>query len=273
MKKIAASIICFALAATHPLRAQLSAPAAGTFPSLTAPAPAPAAKAPAGPIPADPAQAFAAGLAAYEKNDFDQARALFSAAEGKAISAPLEYNFGNTCFQAADYGGAVLHYLRSLTLDPRDPDSLQNLALARRSTNLVIADPTRLENFAGLLSLNTWAGLATLAGWAALYLAFLPGLYRWRGIVPKLLCATAAIIALSTGIGYWAAHQHVHDGVVLHADTAVQLSPTANSPAIGLVQSGEVAQTLDEHGGYFKVRTADGRLGWVEAANFSPVWN
>jgi tetratricopeptide (TPR) repeat protein len=274
MKKFAAIIFFSTLTAALTLRAQLSAPAAGTFPSLTSAAPAaPAASAPAVPIPSDPAQAFAAGLAAYEKNDFPSARALFAAAESKATSAPLEYNFGNTCFQAGDQGAAVLHYLRALTLEPRDPDARQNLALARRSANLVISDPTRLDNFADLLTLNEWAGVATLAGWAALYLAILPGLYRWRGVAPKLLCATTALTALVAGVGYWGSHQHIHDGVILHADTAVQLSPTANSPAIGLVQSGEVAQTLDEHAGYFKVRTADGRLGWVEGAKYSPVWN
>jgi hypothetical protein len=242
-------------------------PAAAT-PAASAPAAAPAIS-----IPADPAQAFAAGVAAYEKNDFDQARALFAGAEAKAVSAPLEYNFGNASFQAKNYGAAVLHYLRALTLSPRDPDARQNLELARKAANITTADPTRLESFAGLLSINSWAWLLTVAAWATVYLAVLPRLFRWRGAAPWLLCATVALVAIGAGIGYWGAQQHAADGVVLAADTPVKLSPTAESPAIGILQPGEVAQTLEEHNGHFKIRAADGRLGWVDAANYSPVWN
>ena len=175
--------------------------------------------------------------------------------------------------EAGDYGAAVLHYLRALTLNPRDPDARQNLALARRTANLSVPDPTRVESFAALLSINSWVWLATLAGWATVYLAFLPRLYRWRGVAPWLLCATAAVITVAAGVGYYGASQHTQDGVVLRADTAVKLSPTANAPAIGTLQVGEVARTLDEHAGYFKIQTADGRLGWVNGANYSPVWN
>jgi tetratricopeptide (TPR) repeat protein len=280
MKNLPAIIFLLTAAAALPARAQLSAPSSGALPSLSTPilAPASPAATPApAPIvvnPSTPApQAFADGVAAYQKNDFAQARALFAVAEGKAVSAPLEYNFGNACFQAGDYGAAVLHYLRALALNPRDPDAQQNLALARRTANITVADPTRLENFADLLNTHSWAWVAAIAGWAAIYLAFLPRLYRWRGAMPWLLCATTAVIALAAIAGFYGAQTHARDGVVLRADTPVKLSPTENSPAIGTLQSGEVAQILEEHGGYFKVQPASGQPGWVDGTNYSPVWN
>jgi tetratricopeptide (TPR) repeat protein len=273
MKRFFPIVLAAAIAALAIARAQLAAPPAGTFP-LLAPLAAPVVSAPtpAIPIPADPAQAFATGVAAYEKNDLGNARAIFAGAEAKAVSAPLEYNFGNACFQSGDYGAAVLHYLRALALNPRDPDARQNLALTRRTANITTADPTRLENFADLLSLNSWAWLTMVAGWAAVYLAFLPKLYRWRGAAPWLLCATAAVLAIAAAAGYWGAQSHVRDGVVLRADTPIKLSPTPDSPAIGTLPAGVVAQTLDEHGGYFKVQAANGQPGWVDGANYSPVW-
>ncbi|HTB62657.1 MAG TPA: SH3 domain-containing protein [Opitutales bacterium] len=291
MKNIFVLILGLVAAAAPYASAQTSTPApASTGLQLSAPLPALPATSSGGnattatpsstsapatiiPIPADPAQAFAAGVAAYEKNDFSSAQALFAGAESKSVSAPLEYNFGNASFQAKDYGAAVLHYLRVLTLSPRDPDARQNLALARKAANISLADPTHWESFAAWMSINAWVGLLTVAGWATVYLAVLPRLFRWRGAMPWLLCATMAVVTVAAGVGYWGAQKHAADGVVQVADTNIKLSPTADSPAIGVLQPGEVAQTLEAHNGFFKVQTTDGRLGWVDAANYSPVWN
>ncbi len=243
------------------------------FPAATTTAPAtPATTLAAQAILTNPAASFSAGVTAYEKNDFAKAREYFAAAEAKSVSASLEFDFGNACFQAGDNSAAILHYLRAVTLSPRDPDARQNLALARKAANISVADPGRLESFSAMLASNTWAWLLTLAGWAAIYLAVLPRLYRWRGAVPWLLTTVMALTTVAAGAGYWGAHSHAHDGVVLHSDAQIKLSPTANSPAIGVLQGGEVAVTLEEHGGFFKVLAADGRMGWLDGANFSPVW-
>lgn len=222
-------------------------------------------------IPADPPAAFAAGVAAYGKNDFAQAREIFAAAEKKSVSPALEYNFGNACYQAGDFGAAILHYLRALSLDPRDPDARQNLALARKGANLTPPDATRLERYAGFLDQNTWTWIAAGAGWVALYLMFLPRLFRWRGVLPWLLCLTALGVAIAGGIGWWGAQQHANDGVVLLADTPVKVSPTTNSPSIAMLQPGEIAPTLERHGDYYKVSTSSGQVGWVNAANYALV--
>ncbi|HVU37102.1 MAG TPA: tetratricopeptide repeat protein [Opitutales bacterium] len=222
-------------------------------------------------VPADPQEAFSAGVAAYEKNDFAQARQLFAAVEKKSVSPALEFNFGNACYQAGDYSGAILHYLRALAMDPRDPDAQQNLALARKGANLTAPDSTRLDRFSGLLSQDAWTWVATVSGWVTLYLLFLPRLFRWRGTLPWLLCLTTLGVSVAAGIGWWGAHQHANDGVVLVADTPVKLSPTTNSPSLAMLQPGEIAQVLDRHGDYYKVLTGTGQLGWVASANYAPV--
>jgi len=220
----------------------------------------------------DPNAAFSAGLAAYAKGDFARARAHFEAAEMKSVTAALEYNFGNACYSAGDNGEAILHYLRALSLNPGDPDARQNLALARQALNIAEPEPTRLDSFAGIFKENTWTWLATFAGWTAIYLAFLPRLYKWGGLTPKILCATMALVAIGAAVGVWGARQHAHDGVVLHADTPLKLSPTSDSGSIGVVQAGEIAQVIDTHSDYYKVQTADGHEGWVDNTSYAPVW-
>lgn len=223
-------------------------------------------------VPADPAGAFSAGLASYAAGDYRKARGHFLTAEHQAVTAALEYNFGNACYSAGDQGEAILHYLRALSLNPGDPDARQNLALSRQALNIAEPDSTLLDRYAGVFKENTWTWLATFAVWAAIYLAFLPRLYRWGGVTPKLLCAILLLVALGAGVGVWGAKQHDHDGVVLRSDTPLTLSPTAESGAIGVVQAGEMAQVLETHNDYYKVQTDDGRLGWVDDTSYAPVW-
>jgi len=223
-------------------------------------------------VPADAAGAFNAGLASYAAGNFVNARGHFLTAEHQGVTAALEYNFGNACYYAGDHDEAILHYLRSLSLNPGDPDARQNLALARQALNITDPEPTRLDRFAGIFRENTWTWLAMLAGWASVYLVFLPRLYRWGGLAPKILCASMLLMTLGAGIGVWGVRQHAHDGVVLHADTALKLSPTAESGSIGVVQAGEIARVLEIHRDYYKVLSADGHEGWVDNASYAPLW-
>jgi tetratricopeptide (TPR) repeat protein len=282
MKHSLTPLLVFAALAFSPAQAQSTTPAGGSLnmppfntPSLPAAksSTAPAVEAKPVVVPEDRDAAFTAAVAAYEKGDYARARALFAGTEKKAVSAALEYNFGNACYQAGDYGAAILHYLRALSLDPHDPDARQNLALARKAASAPTLDESRLDRFSAMLSRNAWTWVFTVAGWAAVYLAFLPGLYRWRGMVPWSLFATTLVIAVAGGIGWWGAQKHAHDGVVLQVDAALLTSPTTNSPSVTTLQLGEIAQTLEQHGSYYKVLTSTGESGWVAAAGYAPVWN
>lgn len=222
-------------------------------------------------VPADPAAAFTAGIAAYNKNDYALARDLLAGAEKKAVSPALEFNLGNACYQSTDYGAAILHYLRALSFNPRDPDARQNLALARKGANVTAPEETRLDAYAAFFTQNSWTWITAVAGWAALYLAFFPRMFRWQGFLPWFLCAMMLIVAVAGGVGLWGAQKHAQDGVVLHADTPVNLSPTANSQSVAMLQPGEIARTIEQHGSYYKIKTNLGLVGWVDAANYSPV--
>jgi tetratricopeptide (TPR) repeat protein len=222
--------------------------------------------------PADPSAAFAVGLAAYDRGNFAEARQDFASAARTSTSFALEYNLGNACYQSGELGQAVLHYLRALALDPRDPDARQNLALARQALSITAPEPAMLDRLAEFMSINAWAWLLAVSAWATLALLFLPRLFRWRGALPWLLFVLTLVISATAGTALWSACPHVNDGVVLHPDTQLKLSPTASSQAVGMLQSGEIAELLERHGDYFYVRAPDGRLGWVESKNYAPVY-
>ncbi len=224
------------------------------------------------PPPSEPAAAFAAGVAAYEKGDFSTARDDFLSAARTATSPALEINLGDSYYETAEFGPAILHYLRALALDPRNPAARANLDLARQVANVTAPAPTRLERLATSLSVTQWTWLATVFGWVALFLFFLPRLYRWQGATPWLLLAASVVIAGTaiTALAGW--HLHAKDGVVLQADSPLKFSPTAHSQSVGLAQAGDVATLVERNGEYYLVVSADGHRGWIAAGSYQPVW-
>ncbi|HET9886523.1 MAG TPA: tetratricopeptide repeat protein [bacterium] len=85
--------------------------------------------------PASPIPDFNRGIVYSQEGNVDQARSAFEAAqasEDQGIAADAHYNLGNLLLQKDDAAGAIDQYLRSLDLDPSDPDARRNLEIAVR---------------------------------------------------------------------------------------------------------------------------------------------
>ncbi|MDE2236938.1 MAG: tetratricopeptide repeat protein, partial [Elusimicrobia bacterium] len=86
--------------------------------------------------PRDARPIFNAGDALYRLERYDKAAEAFkSVAKGDssaAARAGAYYNLGDSYFQQQDYASAVAAYRRALSLNPDDPDSRRNLAVALR---------------------------------------------------------------------------------------------------------------------------------------------
>ena len=86
-------------------------------------------------VPASPIPDFNRGIVLSQKGEVDQARSAFEAAQAANdihIAADAHYNLGNLLLQKDDTDGAIEQYLRSLDLDPADPDARRNLEIAIR---------------------------------------------------------------------------------------------------------------------------------------------
>ena len=86
-------------------------------------------------VPASPIPDFNRGIVLSQQGEVDQARSAFEAAQASpdnAIAADAHYNLGNLLLQKDDAAGAIDQYLRSLDLDPADPDARRNLEIAIR---------------------------------------------------------------------------------------------------------------------------------------------
>lgn len=85
--------------------------------------------------PSSPIPDFNKGVALAREGDAAAARdALLAAAASRdaGIAADALYNLGNVYLEGKQYGEAVDSYLKSLDLDPTDPDARRNLEIALR---------------------------------------------------------------------------------------------------------------------------------------------
>ena len=106
---------------------------------------------------------------------------------------------------------------------------------------------------------------AMLCFWSAMIVTIFPRLYGNISIFPRL-CATvcAALFILSmTALYGW--HQERDKAVILDAETALRVSPTAQSEIERYLPGGEIVETIEFHGAYTKVLTSEGSRASVES--------
>ena len=78
---------------------------------------------------------FQKGNESYEAGNFDQAIEQYQRILDLGIkNSKVFYNLGNACFRKNQLGKAILNYRKALALEPRDEDSMANLAFVKLFT-------------------------------------------------------------------------------------------------------------------------------------------
>lgn len=223
----------------------LLVPAAGH--ALQAPAPA-------------PVSAFEKGVAAFEANDTAGAVAAFLRYTAARAADPAGwYDLGNAYQAAGHRGQAIRAWLEALARSPRDPDVLNNLRVAG-------ADPALVDRVRPLPPLAPeeavlLASLFWLLGGTALLL-YARRRRTYLATVAAVLITAAALVG-----GIAAKHALRPDlAVVTGPDAALRATPNLRGDPLVALDPGDGLRIVARHDGWWRVRTLEGRDGWVEAA-------
>lgn len=209
---------------------------------------------------------------------FERSAALYEQVAGSGIdNADLWFNLGNAYAQSGENGRAIGAYLNALRLDPGNAAVTQNLAHVRRN----LAEPPTdqadwLDGTAAIwqrIGLNTRQTISIVAWLSFWCLAAAGLLHNWSGRASwrATLWATGTVFALSgTTVAIDLTRLYLHpSGVTLPAELIARkgngegFSPSFEKP----LPSGTEFRLLEERPGWLNVELADGKSGWVRAAD------
>lgn len=227
---------------------------------------------------------WTAGVQAYTDGKFSDASAAWTSIEESGQkSAKLYYNLGNAWFKQGNYPKAILNYERALRLDPSYSDARYNLEFTGNFVQdkiepvpeFILKSVARKVCY--VMSSNVWAVIFLVLLAAALMMGLLFLLGSSVGKRRAGFYCGIVLLLLSAGALSFSAWQK-SDSV--KTDTAIVMSPVSSvksSPSSGsskdlfVIHEGTKVTILDEVGSWKNISLADGRQGWIPAADLEVI--
>lgn len=227
---------------------------------------------------------WTAGVQAYTDGKFSDASAAWTSIEESGQkSAKLYYNLGNAWFKQGNYPKAILNYERALRLDPSYSDARYNLEFTSNFVQdkiepvpeFILKSVARKVSY--VMGSNAWAVIFLVLLAAALMMGLLFLLGSSVGKRRAGFYCGIVLLLLSAGALSFSAWQK-SDSV--KTDTAIVMSPVSSvksSPSSGsskdlfVIHEGTKVTILDEVGSWKNISLADGRQGWLPAADLEVI--
>lgn len=227
---------------------------------------------------------WTAGVQAYTDGKFaDASTAWTSIEESGQKSAKLYYNLGNAWFKQGNYPKAILNYERALRLDPSYSDARYNLEFTGNFVQdkiepvpeFILKSVARKVCY--VMSSNVWAVIFLVLLAAALMMGLLFLLGSSVGKRRTGFYCGIVLLLLSAGALSFSAWQKSDS---MKTDTAIVMSPVSSvksSPSSGsskdlfVIHEGTKVTILDEVGSWKNISLADGRQGWLPAADLEVI--
>ncbi len=222
-----------------------------------------------------PESRFADGNAAYQAGKHTEAIQLYEQllTEGWQ-SEELHYNLANAYQQNQQLGKAILHYEKTLLLDPDHTDARYNLQLVK--TQL----PDQFEAVPVLFLKRWWASARDLLGsgaWGVVTLLLLwggiIGVIVWlmakqrrtkkRGFVLGTIALMLMLLPFMLGRSRLAFERDSGKAVIQAEAQGLHPAPDQLSQALRELHAGTVVDILDEFEDWYKVRLVNGEEGWL----------
>jgi hypothetical protein len=189
-----------------------------------------------------------------------------------AVSAPALFNEGNAAQRAGRLGPAILEYERARQLAPHDGAIEQNLGIARQKAGVTAAPVPAWERPAHWLSFDCLAALASIS------LLLFCLLFFGTRLIPTGLRSLARGAASSLGALILLASAAIalrwpelNRAVIIGSQPSAHIAPAADSSAAFALRPGELVHAEDSYGAFVRIRTENGRSGWVAAAEVERI--
>lgn len=223
---------------------------------------------------------FTSANSLYKANNFAQAGTAYEKllAEGYK-DATVYYNLGNCYYKQNQLGKAIVNYERAYKLLPDDEDIAYNLKLANAHLVDKIQPVPQLgivsswNNFVSSHSSKAWGWMALAAVWFA-FIAL--ALYLFNAA--KKLSGSLGVLSLSLSVFFIAlafarynAETNSGEAVLMVNNSYIKSAPDDNGTNVFMLHEGVKFSMLDNVGNWYKIRLADGKVGWIEKTHFEKI--
>lgn len=223
---------------------------------------------------------FEAANRHYAAKEYEAAQQLYdSIYQAGFENAALHYNLANSYYQLGQTARAILHYERSLRLNPSDEEAQHNLDFARQKT------VDRFEELPLNLFQSFWQGLLQLFSpdaWARSALLFLLlgvlglALYFFSpqqrlGFAVLVIGVSMALFSLALAWQHQRFLENNRAVIVMDISAYAKNGPDEDAEDVFILHAGTKAKRLEAYQEWVKLKLPDGKRGWVKANSVEEI--
>lgn len=197
-------------------------------------------------------------------------------------SPELYYNLGNSYFRINKLGYSIFYFEKAVKLAPDDDDIVFNLSIANARTIDQIKEVPRLFFIEWW---NETVTFFTVKKWSVFVIIFLiiflAGVYYYlfgtdfkrRKIILYTNMLSLALLILGSVflISRINIESNTNEAILLESSYVAKISPDEKGNDSFLIHEGIKVTIEDELQGWYKIKLADGKIGWVPKATLGRI--
>jgi tetratricopeptide (TPR) repeat protein len=208
---------------------------------------------------------FQDGTKSYQVADYARASRAFRKSAALQLASGTLQSLGNAEWQRGEVGAAILAWEQALWVDGFNHAARQNLSYARKAAELEPPEVSWHEAVSTWLPVNTWAWITGASLWLVVGMVLLPGIMRRpRAAWHQATAAVGLAVLLVSLPAHLGVQSRTDIGFILHQDTPLRLTPTAEAEVITRLRAGAPARVEKMRGNFVLIRTNRTR-GWIES--------
>ena len=207
----------------------------------------------------------------FEKGQYSQAESAYKQIIDSGISSGnIYYNLGNVYFKQGRIGKAIVNYERAAKLLPQDSDVKANLEYACSLCNNPVVSERKnwvigiVRNVSGYFTLDNWTRILS-----AIYILLLMVLSGFVVLKAPFFKKIAFFLAGGLFLTVWVWSVKFYDAdivkkaIVIKQETDSRFAPSKDAVVHFKTFEGAKIQVIDKNNSWFRVKTPDGKIGWV----------